>query len=401
MVMRNLKALQRPLGSALMFITNGISVGALLPWYPTLKQQADLSDAVYGFVVTAVAVGSLLATFLPAWAERNFGARPVMVVGTVATAILLATIGFSHSLISLVVALMLFGLFDAIIDVSQNVAAVRIQHDVGVSFMSSLHACWSLGAVLGGLSATTAAVFGMGLQTHLVIIAAVQILLALIAATMMGEVGAPPDESVKATGNAGDAETTKRSAAITGRALLIALPAAVVALSGSVVEDIGNNWAPLSANVVAGVRLEAAGVAYMALFAAHMIGRFAGDVLINRFGRVPIARWGGISILLGGVCVVVDTQPWLLFLGYAFAGWGAATLIPSAYAVSAELPGVAQSTGLTIVSWIMRAGALLASPILGVISELTTLRVALLVLPVIGVAVVVSSQGLRSHQSDS
>ncbi|WP_237559361.1 hypothetical protein [Corynebacterium pilosum] len=84
---------------------------------------------------------------------------------------------------------------------------------------------------------------------------------------------------------------------------------------------------------------------------------------------------------------------------YALAGWGAATLIPSAYAVSAELPGVAQSTGMTIVSWLLRAGALLASPILGVISEASTLRIALLVLPLVGLAVVLSSQGLGSQES--
>lgn len=399
MTTRNLKALKRPLGSALMFATNGISIGSLLPWYPTIKQEWELSDAVFGLMVTAVAIGSLLATVLPAIAERTFGARPVMVVGTIATAIVLAALGWMPGPVALAAALLLFGILGAIIDVSQNIAAVRIQDDLGKSFMSSLHACWSLGAVLGGLGATTAAVAGWTMREHLALIAVIQVLLVLVAAWMMGsvnqETGADQDQQE------GTAQESSTSAKITGRAILIALPAAIVALGGSVVEDIGNNWAPLSANVLAGVSLQAAGIAYTVLFAAQTFGRFVGDVLINRFGRVQVARWGGVSILVGGIFVVLASDPWLLYLGYALAGWGAATLIPSAYAVSVELPGVAQSTGMTIVSWLLRAGALLASPILGVISEASTLRVALLVLPLIGLAVVLSSQGLGSRESQT
>ncbi|MHA2788640.1 MFS transporter [Corynebacterium sp. S7] len=374
-----------------MFATNGISISSVLPWYPTFKTNWELSDLVFGLLVTAVAIGSLASTVLPAWAERTFGARPVMIVGTVITAVYLVGIGLAPGAWALAVLLLLFGLTDAIIDVSQNVAAVRVQTEMGRSIMSSLHACWSLGAVLGGIGGTAAAVAGVPIWAHLSAIAVLQVILVALAAWLMGDVSGT-DQQDSAT-----AEPAQSSAKITSRVVWLALPAAIVATAGTMVEDIGNNWAALSATTLSSISVAAAGSAYIVLFAAQTIGRFAGDLLINRFGRVAVARAGGFSIALGGLAVVLATNPIPLYIGYALAGWGCATLVPSAYAASAMLPGVAQSTGMTVVSWLMRVGFMATSPLIGALSQATSLRVALVILPLAGVAVVLSAPGLRGH----
>lgn len=101
-------------------------------------------------------------------------------------------------------------------------------------------------------------------------------------------------------------------------------------------------------------------------------------------------------IALGGLAVVAASGPGLLYAGYALAGFGCATLVPSAFAAAARLPGVSEGAGVTAVSWLMRIGFLATSPVLGALSAVTSLRRALLLLVAAGVVVAVLAPALRS-----
>ncbi|HZK31631.1 MAG TPA: MFS transporter, partial [Corynebacterium sp.] len=117
---------------------------------------------------------------------------------------------------------------------------------------------------------------------------------------------------------------------------------------------------------------------------AQMIGRFTGDLFINRYGRVLVARVGGIFIAAGGALVVLATAPASLYFGLALVGFGCATLVPSAYAAAARLPEMRPSDGVTAVSWLMRLSFLTASPLIGAVAGWVDLRVALGVLILAG-----------------
>lgn len=175
----------------------------------------------------------------------------------------------------------------------------------------------------------------------------------------------------------------------------LTLPVALVATSGTMIEDIANNWAGLASVELVGVELGQAGVAFTVVLAAQTIGRFTGDRLIDAFGRVAVARTGGALIALGGGLVMAATSPGLLYLGFALAGFGCATLVPSAFAAAARLPGVSEGAGVTAVSWLMRVGFLATSPVLGGLSAATDLRWALGLIVVAGVVVTVLASALR------
>lgn len=68
------------------FATNGALLGALIPHYPEAK-------AAFGLLVIALAVGGTLAGPLPAPILRRFGARRVMLAGSVAIALLTTAAG--------------------------------------------------------------------------------------------------------------------------------------------------------------------------------------------------------------------------------------------------------------------------------------------------------------------
>ena len=64
-----------------------------------------------------------------------------------------------------------------------------------------------------------------------------------------------------------------------------------------------------------------------------------------------------------------------------------------------ELPGLRPGTGLTVVSWLMRLGFLLSPPLVGFIAETASLRLALLVVPVAGMLVMLTSWALAKRNN--
>ena len=75
------------------FATNGALLGALIPHYPEAKAAFGLDPAAFGLLVIALAVGGTLAGPLPAPILRRFGARRVMLAGSVAIALLTTAAG--------------------------------------------------------------------------------------------------------------------------------------------------------------------------------------------------------------------------------------------------------------------------------------------------------------------
>jgi MFS family permease len=126
-------------------------------------------------------------------------------------------------------------------------------------------------------------------------------------------------------------------------------------------------------------------------------------MLIQRFGRVAVARAGGALIAVGGVVVVTAVdQPVVLFTGFAFIGYGSATLVPSALSAASALPGVSEGAGVTFVSWSMRCGFLVTSPFIGGVADLADLRWGLMILVVIGLTVLLLARALQAGRvSDS
>lgn len=376
-------------GVGLLFATNGAVFSSVLPWYPTLKAQWGLGDAAFGITVAAFAAGSLVSTVLPSLAVNRFGPRRVVWWGTLGVALLVAAIGWSTSGPALAALLVGIGLLDAIVDVSQNVAGVRVEARSRRSILSSMHACWSLGAVAGGAGGTLAASTGVDIRVHLALVAGLVVALVSLGGWLTG----PVPTGRRETAQTPEAGSGKRGSVL--GLIWITLPVSLVAVSGTTIEDIANNWAGLASVELAGVELGRAGVAFTVVLAAQTVGRFTGDRLIDSFGRVAVARAGGVLIALGGVLVVASSVPGALYLGFALAGFGCATLVPSAFAAAARLPGVSEGAGVTAVGWLMRGGFLATSPLLGAISAATELRWALLLLVAAGVVVTVLAPALR------
>ncbi|WP_344936569.1 MFS transporter [Actinoplanes nipponensis] len=158
-----------------------------------------------------------------------------------------------------------------------------------------------------------------------------------------------------------------------------------LAAFGSLVEDAGSSWGALFLTDYLSAGAATAGLAFVALQVAMTIGRLLGDRAVDRFGQRTVTRAGGALAAAGMGFALTWPSVGSALAGFALAGLGTATLVPAAMHTADELPGLPHGAGLTIVSWLLRVGFLLSPPLVGLVADLTSLRVGLLSVVVAGV----------------
>ncbi len=359
--------------SSVQFFTNGVLMATLLPRLPEIKRAFDLSDTAYGFVVISFALGSILAANLAAPLIRRLGALQVAVGGTVLLAVALAGAGLSTAVVPFVAFMMIGGVLDALLDSGQNVHGLAVERWYGRSIINSLHASWSVGATLGGVIGAAAAATGVPIGTQMVVSGALWAVVAVVA----GSIGGVPAEHLRRA----EVEAHDDAAPAAPRRFpwRLLAPLVILAISGTLVEDVANNWVTLYVNREIGAPIGLAGLGFAATLGAQFVGRLLGDPMTDRWGRAAVARSGGVLIAVGSLVAVLAPSPLVAIVGFALAGFGSATLVPAAFAAADELPGIAHGSGVAMLGWLMRLGFLFTSPLIGTLADGFGLRLALLV----------------------
>ncbi|TKK84249.1 MFS transporter [Herbidospora galbida] len=376
---------------ALLFLTNGAIFTNLMPRYPAIIDALELSNAQFGLAVAAVPAGSLASGLLAGILIRRLRSSRVAVGGMILTGGLVLLAGLAPSWALFAGALFLVGALDSVVDVAQNTHGLRVQRLYGRSIINSFHAIWSLGAVLGGLMGGGAAALNLSLGLHLSISAVTFVIVNLVAYRFLIP-GPEPQEPVEAAGPDKPA-LPARSVAYGALALL-----AVIAICGATVEDAGGTWAAVYLSGSLGAAPGIAAFGLVAVVGAQFVGRALGDRFVDRWGQAAVARAGGLLIALGvGLALAFPSVPGTI-AGFGLAGFGSATLIPGAMHAADQLPGFRPGTGLTLLSWLLRAGFLCTPPLVGLIADASSLRMGLLVVPVAGIIVVACSGVFRTDE---
>jgi MFS family permease len=169
------------------------------------------------------------------------------------------------------------------------------------------------------------------------------------------------------------------------RLLLVCL----VGLAGAAGEDAGNTWGALYLTGELQTTAAVGGAVFVAMQTAMIIGRFAGDPLVNRFGPRGVSRVGGVLTVLGFGVVLAAPALVAAVAGFALVGLGIAVLIPLAMHAADELPGLPRGFGLAVSGWMMRLGFLATPPLIGLVADAVGLRWAFVVPAALGVLAVV------------
>ncbi|WP_271178840.1 MFS transporter [Leifsonia poae] len=390
---------------AALFFTNGAIYANVIPRFPEIKAALGLSDTLYGLSIAAVPVGALLSGLAAGTFIRWLSSARLAAIGTVLLAVAMFVVGLAAAPWMFAASLFVVGLLDSITDVAQNAHGLRVQRRYGRSIINSFHAIWSLGAVTGGFMAAAAIALRLPLSVHLLGTAVLFSATAIVALRfcLPGHDEAVPDAAVP-DGSIPDAavpdvpaalSSVRHRARISPRIVALMAGLALIAIASTIVEDVGNSWATLylADSLAAPAALAATG--YIALIGFQFIGRLVGDRLVDRLGQRAVARAGGVLVFIGMAVALAFPSIATTLLGFAAAGFGIATLVPATMSAADSIPGLRPGTGLTVVTWLMRLGFLLSPLIIGVVSDATDLRVALLIVPIAGVIIIVLAGVLK------
>ncbi|MFC3688815.1 MFS transporter [Aquipuribacter hungaricus] len=364
---------------SVLFFLNGVLYANLVPRLPDLKAALGLDNAALGAGIAAMPLGALVGGLLVPPLIRRLGSATVASVGLVVPAVALAALSLSGGWAAFAALMLAFGASDAAVDAGQNAHGFRVQRRYGRSLVNGFHGLWSVGAVAGGLLGSAAAGLGVPLTVHLGSCAVLFTLLAL--ATRRSLLPGPEDAEREPAASGPDRRGPRR---VAGRTVVLLGAAGALAASAAFVEDAAASWSALFMRDVVGSGAATAGLAFVTLQVAMTVGRLTGDRVVDRLGQRLVGRLGGAAVAVGaGLALAVPTTATTL-AGFALAGLGVATLVPAALHAADELPGLPAGLGITVVSSALRLG-FLASPVLvGAVADASSLRGALVTVPVAG-----------------
>ena len=357
---------------SVLFAVNGI---ALATWLPRLAQvQADLGldDAQLGVVLACGAAGGLIVGPLSGVLVPRWGSARVSVLSFIAIVPALPLIGLVPSGLLLAVVLFWLGAVDAVMDAAMNAHGLRLQSRYGRSVINGFHGFWSLGTVAGAVVGTLCLAAGLPIAWMMAGVAAASaIAVGLTARWLLG--GPDPDSHsadedavAEATSNADPLSVpTPRS----WRRILTPLTAllGLFTLLTVIIEDVPARWSSVYLTEL-GAPTAMVGAGFTAFTIAMTVGRFAGDGLVNRFTEATVVRvsMAVVGIVLG-LALLVGTA-WAYVVACVVIGLGVATLFPAAMHAATRIPGVRPAMGVATVSWLARAGFVVAPLAVGAIS---------------------------------
>jgi len=401
------------------FATNGALPAALLARWAQVKGDLDLTDALFGLLVVATGIGGAIALNAPAVVVRRLGTRRTTAFGTLTIALALVLGGLGVAVGQtwvLFVALAVVGACDATVDVAQNAQGLKVQAAYGRSVLTAMHAGWSVGMAVGALGGVAMA--QVPLVVHLLVWGAICSTAMVVAGRWFLPdtieqipVEQIPVEQVPADQAAApDAGATSpapqpgpvrapgaepRDAVRPPRPWRLLLPLAFVAVAGFAVEDLGMNWSAVLLASEHGVLAAHAGTGLAVLLGSQFAGRLLGDRFTEALGRDRALRISLVAMSVGVLGAVWAPTAPLTLAGFVVAGLGCAVVVPLAYARADEVPGVAAHSGLTWVNAGMRGAAIGLGPLVGAISEASSLRIALSLAPLLAVAALLLQRSRR------
>ncbi|MEU8261875.1 MFS transporter [Micromonospora sp. NPDC048999] len=365
-------------GVAVVFALNGLAVGTWFSRVPAVREALGLSAGRLGLLLLAMSAGAVLAMPFAGLVTQRLGPARTVAASVLFVAFGTVVAGLSAGLIGSVVGVALglfaFGYGSGTCDVAMNVEGAAVEKRLGRTIMPRFHAAWSLGTVAGAGIGAGAARLDVPVGVHLPALAAV-----VLVGTLLGTrafLPAPAEAD-------GPAEPAARRRALLAtwrepRTLLIGLLVLVMAFT----EGSANDWLAVAFVDGYGVS-EAVGATVFGVFVVGMtLGRTAGTVAIDRWGRVPVL-FGTIGLAAAGaaLAVLAGSGP-VAVVGVALWGIGASLGFPVGMSAAADDEDRAPAR-VSVVAVIGYTAFLGGPPLLGFLGDHLGILHALGVVPLL------------------
>jgi MFS family permease len=319
---------------------------------------------------------------LSGWMSARGGSRRTTRVAFVWFCIALPLPALAPSYALLLPAALLVGAGNGSLDVAMNAHGVAVERRHESPILSSFHAAYSGGALLGASSSALIAGADLDVRWHLIAVACLGLAVGLVACRHL-----LPADADHVGGEAAGPLLAKPPRALWA--------VGAVGFCALVCEGATADWSAVYVKESLGSQAGVAALAFAAFSATMTLGRAIGDRLTSAWGPEALVRRGGLLSAAALAAALLIGRPVAAIAGFALLGIGIATMVPVVFRAASEVEGVEPGIGIAAASTMGYFGFLIAPPIIGGLAQLTSLPLALGLLAVLALVMAALAPRVR------
>jgi MFS family permease len=348
----------------LIFFINGFVHANLAARFPRVQELFDIDNGTLGFVLLSSSVGALLAMPFTGWLIIRNGSRRITIFSIFLYCIFVPLVPLMPGLPGLVVLFFIMGLTAGMLDVSMNSQAVMVEKIHEKPIMTSFHALFSIGMVAGAFCGALFVKLETTLFVHFAVIVGMSVAAAAWARYHLIH-DKPKEKEVD-----GPAFRLPNAAMVS---------IGVIAFCCMLGEGAMADW---STNYMENIAMASPALAPLGLSAfalAMTIGRFFGDGARLKFGDRKLMVMCGLISTMGIALTLLFNNPYSVIAGLFIIGIGLSSIVPIAYSIAGNSKNLPPGVGLAMVTTVGYSGFLFGPPIIGLLANWQSLRIALMV----------------------
>ncbi|WP_276372517.1 MFS transporter [Chryseolinea sp. H1M3-3] len=345
------------------FFINGFVFANWVSRLPLIQEIYHADNGTIGLVLLASSIGAVSAMPFTGWAIIKNGSRRITIFAALSYCAIVPLIPFMPNLVSLITLYFLMGISTGMLDVAMNAQAVMVEQIYKKPIMTSFHALFSIGMMLGAWSGSLFIDLGYDLGRHLIIVSSASLVAVWWANRNL--IVDKPDPLAKHEGPL---------FRLPNQALI---SIGIITFCGMLAEGAMSDWSVNFMQNVANASVTLAPIGLSAFATAMTIGRIFGDRIRSMLGDKRMIVSGGLIACAGLSMALVAPLPWVTIAGFFLVGLGLSSIVPIAYSIAGNTKDLPPGVGLAMVTTVGYSGFLFGPPIIGFISDAFTLRIAL------------------------
>ena len=348
---------------------------------PAAQHRLGLSPGQLAIGLFGLAAGSILALACAGVLITRIGSRTAALAGSAVLCLGLPLVSLAGDLTFFVLALVVLGAGNGLLDVSMNAHAARVERAYGRPVFAGFHAFWNIGGLAGSGLAATAAAAHVPVAAEFPVSGAALLAVSSWAISSGFLRGPDPGQGPGAPG-----------LAVPSRALLAL---GVIAFCGFIAEGTVNDWSAVYLRSTAAASAAVASLGYFAFSVAMIAVRLVADRLVARIGAVRLTRIATLTAVTGFALVIAVPDPAAGIAGFCVIGLGVSAIVPLAWSAAARQQPGAPGRAIAGVVTLGYLGFLLGPVTVGALAGLAGLRLALAAAAAVTLGVYVLAPALR------
>ncbi|HEY3842139.1 MAG TPA: MFS transporter [Acidimicrobiales bacterium] len=371
------------------FFVHGFLFASWTAHIPQLKEHLGLSDGRLGLALLGAPIGSVLALAVAARLLSRVGSGPMVRLALLGYCVSGPFIGLTGSFGTFLIAFLLWGFFQGMLDVSMNTQAIAVERLSGRVLLPGFHGSWSTGGLVGAVTGASAVGLGVSLSEQLLILAIPCLLVAGWLTSRM-----IPDQRVEDDPEASIGRRPWRQGVLQRELIVLG----GINFADMLCEGAAADWAAVYLRNSLHTTPLVAGMGFAIYSLAMLVVRLSGNRLFTRFAAHRLLPVLAVMATLGFAAGLVIARPVSVLIGFAVLGAGLGSVVPMTLRAAGAVSNVNTGRAVASVAGCGWAGYVVGPVVIGAIASSTTLRAALFLIPVLTGIVAVgtgTAKGMR------